>query len=78
MRISVDKNDRGYSSHRHEATVLLDGKEVQRCITADEEEGTVLIITSPPGAEFSRGITTELRKGVVKIILPKGAKRGAS
>lgn len=43
MRLSVEKDDPGYStwSEHGEIRVLLDGVEVKSCVMADEEAGMV-------------------------------------
>lgn len=43
MRMSVKKNDSGYHKRAHSFKVLLDGKYLQDCFTADEDKGYVLI-----------------------------------
>lgn len=44
MRLSCDDNDPGYQAweERHPVKVFLDGVEMDRCITADTDEGYIL------------------------------------
>ena len=46
MRVSADKNDPGFENFnpmKYHYEVLLDGEPVSNCITADEENGFVLV-----------------------------------
>lgn len=63
MRISVDKNDPGYNPEYYLVReVLLDGKGVNNCVTADEELDYLEVYVSP----HSRDI--ELLYGKVRIL----------
>jgi hypothetical protein len=70
MRLSVDKDDPGYSPDAFKAKVTLDGVELRNCVTADEEQGVAICYIDKP----FRGDTVprETRSGVVKIIMPDG------
>jgi hypothetical protein len=43
MRLSVREDDPGYSMEAFGARVYLDGEEVDKCVTADEELGKVWV-----------------------------------
>jgi len=43
MRVSVKKNDPGYSNYSHRFKVFLNGEELKYCFTADEELGMVWV-----------------------------------
>ena len=43
MRMSVHKNDPGYHPRAHFYSVLLDGKDLPMCITADEDRGYAVV-----------------------------------
>lgn len=73
MRVSADHTDLGFRSDAHASNykVLLDGEEVDRVITADEEKGYILKYKQVDG-EYVRGgdgrLETEELHGNVKII----------
>lgn len=71
MRLSVHKNDLGYDPAivTQRVRVLLNGREIDRCTTADEEAGRVYRYHSPP---IVRGdcLAEYMQAGSVKIILP--------
>jgi hypothetical protein len=79
MRISVDRNDPGlgvWLKHRDAGVkVFLDGAEVsERCITADDEAGEVLLFKHDAAGKpvinaTGNAIETETLRGVVKIVL---------
>jgi len=78
MRLSLRKSDPGFSHQAFGAKALLDGKEVQDCFTADEEQGIVYCYFRNEFGEFvlsdegDSAKEIELR-GEVKIILPGGS-----
>ena len=43
MRVSILKNDPGYSDAALYCTAYLNGKLLEHCITADEELGIVIV-----------------------------------
>lgn len=43
MRVSVDKDDVGYSPVAFGCKVLFEGKEIGHCVTADEERQLVIV-----------------------------------
>lgn len=81
MRISVDERDPGYRTYCEwggrlsGAKVFLNGVEMQRCVTADEELGEVLIFSTGERASLSAarfgGWPTEWLRGEVKIVMPE-------
>lgn len=72
MRLSVRKDDPGYSKHAFGAKVLLDGVEVEQVFTADEEQGALWrYCTNDHGAlvsDPSGKVPEECLTGVVQII----------
>lgn len=71
MRLSVDKDDPGYSPKAFEARPFLDDVYQDHCITADEEEGIIIRFVYENGqpvlSEDRESIMTEIVKGKVKI-----------
>jgi hypothetical protein len=55
MRISVLKTDPGYDELAHLYRVLFNGKYIEKCVTADEEHGFVLIRESKNQYKEMRG-----------------------
>jgi len=43
MRMSVRPSDEGFKNLKHDAVVMFNGKEINHCVTADEEKGYVLV-----------------------------------
>lgn len=43
MRISWDEKDPGYSDQFYRYGIFLNGKKVDQCVIADEEQGEVII-----------------------------------
>lgn len=43
MRISWDEKDAGYTDQFYRYAVFLNGKSVDQCVIADEEQGEVII-----------------------------------
>lgn len=68
MRISIIEGDPGYSPEalRGGTKVLLDGVELDDCVTADEELGEVRVYT---GFDIMSRPRTEVRRGVVKVVI---------
>lgn len=52
MRLSVDKNDAGYSVVAFNAAVLLDGKPIKFCVTADDEHGWCRVYKTDATGKF--------------------------
>ena len=48
MRMSVHKNDPGYHPRAQFYDVLLNGKDLPKCITADEDRGYALVHKTDP------------------------------
>ncbi|ACL58457.1 hypothetical protein [Methylobacterium nodulans] len=80
MRISVDERDSGYRTLLQwggppaAIKVTLNGQEVFRCITADEELGEVLVgVVDGNGHPVVDGneVRREWWRGVVKIDMPE-------
>jgi hypothetical protein len=78
MRISVNRDDPGFTDRASECEIYLDGVKITHCITADEELGKAecyklnewgnpFISEANPG-EFE----TETRRGVVHVVVPFG------
>ncbi len=44
MRISADKTDPGFRPDWWRYAAYLDGREIPMCITADEEQGFVIVL----------------------------------
>lgn len=78
MRLSVDDTDPGYSRLAFGVRVFLDGAEVKRVITADEERGLIVQhAVNEHGdllwADRSRKqLRREMRYGDVRIEVPEG------
>lgn len=73
MRVSVDKNDKGYVEDSWAYQPYLNGEKVSFCITADEEEGIVLVEEYDENGkvvldERCENIRTKILRGEVKII----------
>ena len=71
----MDQADPGFDERRgRRARVTLNGAPVDWCITADEEEGFVIVsVRRPdggPALDASRNRITQRLDGVVKITLP--------
>lgn len=43
MRVSVKKDDPGYTKDAYKYKVFLDGVEIKHCFTADEERGKAFV-----------------------------------
>ena len=75
MRVTVDRRDPAYDPEHRRAIVFLDGKRVERCITADDEAGLVVVHPVDDAGkiiidrEKDEAVRQELR-GRVRIILP--------
>lgn len=77
MRLSVRKNDPGYSRHSYRAKVFVDGKQIHNCFTADEEIGEAFChAVDSDGkvflAEDGISLATIVLKGKVQIVFTKG------
>lgn len=67
MRISIDPTDPGFSETGFLTRVLLDGNELHRCITADEELGEAICWGDHVRHDIIERVTL---RGKVTIILP--------
>ncbi len=65
MRISVRKDDPGYHPQAVGCRVVLNGKEIERCFTADEEAGEAFCYATDANGDC---ILNQARDGVVEII----------
>jgi hypothetical protein len=81
MRLSCRENDAGYLSwiglkkHRAKVRFFLDGVEVKDVITADDEEGFLLVYVYDESGKHQLSsdrteALTERRTGVVRIEVP--------
>jgi len=71
MKLSI--YDKVKPKNWHRAMILLDDKQVSNCISADEENGTVIVYEDNDGYKvFNDGkFCTKTMHGKVEIILPK-------
>lgn len=69
MRVSVVKGDPGYKNVTHNINVYLDGNKVDRCITADDQLGLVVVYVFRDGKYVLNGdeVATEIMTGDVRI-----------
>lgn len=72
MRVSVTPGDPGYQRDTQNFQITLDGERVERCLTADEEEGFVEVLAVDDAGEIVLNATrdefvTEIRRGVVRV-----------
>lgn len=75
MRVSVDPTDPSYNTAHFGAKVFLDGAEIGRVITADEEKRFVLAYRADEKGDAMltpdrENLQTEFRYGAVRIDLP--------
>jgi hypothetical protein len=70
MRLSVDQDDPGYHPAAIRCSVTLDGVTIHDCRTADEEQGYV-VCYGKWEPRWRDQMPTEVRYGVVKIIVPE-------
>ena len=75
MRISADRSDPGFDHSYRSAIVFLNGKRVQRCITADEDLGVVIVhaVGADGNVIFDREkgeVVREEVRGSVRVVLP--------
>lgn len=78
MRLSVDKEDPGYTGPIRGLKVFLDGVEQKWVITADEEEGKVLTLVRLPDGNFARDgdeLRQEWKSGKVELQFPASFPR---
>jgi len=75
MRVSVIKNDEGFSPSAHLCEVYLNGEILHRCHTADEELGVAYCYEKDANGYYitdgDHFKTVEVR-GEVKIVVPIG------
>lgn len=74
MRVSVDKDDPGYSPQHMGAKVFLDGIERSQVVTADEEQRLIIrYVTDQKGRLVidRNGVLRETLVGDVRIELPR-------
>lgn len=76
MRVSINREDSGYTLHAHRYRVFLDGVEQRFCVMADEEAGVIWTHEPDPARpghvrrhENFYPIVVE-RRGVVKVRSP--------
>ena len=75
MRMSVRKNDPGFSREAVRHEVLLDGKLLKRCHTADEDEGLAICLKTDKDGNVivvNNRIIDVVLYGDVKIRLADG------
>jgi hypothetical protein len=76
MRISIDKKDPGYLPWRkiRYAEVYFNWRKIEKCITADEEEGIIIVNVRDESDKLQRGADGRLQRetlhGDVRIDLP--------
>ena len=74
MRISVLSDDPGYDELRSIHTkVFFNAQEIQGCLTADEEEGSILVLVYDENNRViidGNNAMREILYGDVKIVLP--------
>lgn len=76
MRVTCDRRDPAYAPEHRRAIVFLDGKRVERCITADDKEGMVIVHPVDDAGrllvdrEKQELVRQELR-GRVRIVIPE-------
>ena len=73
MRLSVRPEDPGFCNfaHSRNVTVYLDGKRLNYCITADDEEGTALVCATDKNGRLIieyDGIRQEMLTGRVEFV----------
>lgn len=75
MRISMNKNDRGFTKEGEFYSIYLNNKEITGVITADEEEKYIIAYCKKPNGDYiieKDYIKTEKLFGRVKIIDNRG------
>ncbi len=87
MRVSVNRDDPGYAAWQEAerkneiVKIMLDGEEVQLCVTADDVEGMVLCFEADDNHDLKMtldgaDIATVVRRGKVEItFVPREAKK---
>lgn len=84
MRLSADRNDPGYRAYmalgrrRNLVRIMVDGKEIKHCITADSKRGRALVYEVDDSGSFvlnSKGTGAKRRqlRGRVDIVFAGGA-----
>ena len=73
MRVSVDKDDKGYGVNAYKYEVMLNGKIIDNCITADEGEGYCIIYVKNSNGEYQlndqrTSIQRDIVYGDVKLV----------
>lgn len=75
MRLSVLRDDDpGFSPRACAALVFIDGRLLQRCVTADEEAGLAIVVRCDRGVvqrDSAGKVLTEERRGKVEIRFPQ-------
>lgn len=67
MRLSVNKNDPGYSPKAFGARVFVDGTEITNCFTADEESGEAFVyIVDDHGRHVFSPLHTDIETTVIR------------
>jgi len=76
MRLSLNHRDRAYDPMKiGSAHITLNGETIERCVTADEEEGFVDFYTIDPEGRLAIGsnrVKIERKTGTVRIKLAEG------
>ena len=66
MKVSVDKDDKGYGVNAYKYEVMLNGKIIDNCITADEDEGYCVIYVEDSNGEYQLNIHgTSIQRDIV-------------
>lgn len=73
MRLSIIENDKGYNATAYLSKVLLNGIELNNCITADEDEGYCLVYKTDDNGKTipnvaNNKLLTEVLHGHVEIV----------
>lgn len=76
MRISVRQDDPGYHPQAIDCRAMVNGKEIERCFTADEEAGEAFCFATDANGdcilnEDRTDIVEIIYKGKVEIITPE-------
>jgi len=68
MRISVMRNDEGYSQEAYKYKAFCDGVELKKCHTADEELGIAICYSDAPFVMGMMEFPEETLYGKIEII----------
>jgi len=70
MRISTEPGDIGYTQTSYKWDVSLDGKQIRDCVTADEEQGLVVVLVRDEDGQLAiedDKIKTRVKRGMVHL-----------